>query len=417
MKKSLLVLGAAALLAAPQIVNAEGFAVNEWSAEGVAMGGARMFAENDAANLAYNPASITKIEKKANKVVATYISPHGEYDLYSQRNGQGAVIESGHNRVHPAWVPGHYYVKRISDNEWFGIGTVTRFGLVSQFPQGSMAASNSASAKMAGMSMIPTYARKLDDKWSVAVGAEINYVGLQLDKEAFVPTPLGVKKGLMQVEGDSYALGWNAAANYKFDDKNEVGVVYHSKIEHSMNADARAKFMGGKYSADAYGCVTLPDSWAFGYNHKFDDKTRVELNGTYTRWSTYDRLDMSFTNSNIPFLPNGVLESEKNWSNGWRCAIGVEHKLSDKYSIMGGYAYDEASIPSSGGDFMVPTGDRLTYSIGGQYHDEKHTVALAAAYMKVGELSFNGTPLDPFGSAHTHDSFTKIFSVSYQYNF
>ena len=57
MKKKVLAFAAAAVLMAPQMVGAEGFAIYEWSAEGLAMGGARMFAENDAANLAYNPST------------------------------------------------------------------------------------------------------------------------------------------------------------------------------------------------------------------------------------------------------------------------------------------------------------------------------------------------------------------------
>ena len=44
MNKNFLALGLAAALLAPQVAGAEGFAINEWSAEGVAMGGARMFA-------------------------------------------------------------------------------------------------------------------------------------------------------------------------------------------------------------------------------------------------------------------------------------------------------------------------------------------------------------------------------------
>ena len=45
MKKKVLAFAAAAVLMAPQMVGAEGFAIYEWSAEGLAMGGARMFAE------------------------------------------------------------------------------------------------------------------------------------------------------------------------------------------------------------------------------------------------------------------------------------------------------------------------------------------------------------------------------------
>ena len=92
MKKHFLALGLAAALLAPQAAGAEGFAINEWSAEGVAMGGARMFAEDDAANVAYNPASITKVKGEVMKSSATYLSPHGNYKLYDPYDNK---IESG----------------------------------------------------------------------------------------------------------------------------------------------------------------------------------------------------------------------------------------------------------------------------------------------------------------------------------
>lgn len=409
MKKCLLALSAAAALLAPQMVGAEGFAVYEWSAEGMAMGGARMFAEDDAANLAYNPASITKVKGKAAKISATYLSPHGRYDVTS-----ASGVQTGENRVHPAWVPGMYYVQQINDKEWFGMGTYSRFGLISQFERNSLPGSNAFSSKLYGVSLGANYARKFDKKWSASLGAEVNYVGLQLDKNLNNMMPL-------HIEGESYALGWNAAANYEFDKKNEMGVVYRSKVNHSMEADLDAHAGGMSAYGDAYGKVTLPESVSIGYNHKFNDRTRIELNGIWTRWDRYQNLDMTFSNldGHIGNQLNGVHPNPKNWSNGWRYALGLEHKLSDRYSALAGIAYDDHSIPYSGGDFMIPTGRRLTYSIGTQYHDDKQTLAIALGWMKVGGLDFAGKPLqgDTFGTAHTRDSFTKMFSLSYQRNF
>lgn len=75
LKKHFTIIGLACVLSVPVVdAGAEGFAINEWSAEGVAMGGARMFAENDAANIAYNPASITKVRGEAFKQSARFIS-------------------------------------------------------------------------------------------------------------------------------------------------------------------------------------------------------------------------------------------------------------------------------------------------------------------------------------------------------
>mgnify|MGYP000316188630 FL=1 len=416
MNKNFLALGLAAALLAPQVAGAEGFAINEWSAEGVAMGGARMFAEYDAANVAYNPASITKVKGEVMKSSYTYLSPHGNYKLY---DGAGKEIEDGKNVVHAGWAVGSYYVKQINDKEWFGIGAFPRFAMVSEFERESNASSNAFFSKLNGVSVTPTYAHKFDKKWSAAVGAEINYVGLELQKNYYHPVAQ-MNVGATQTEGESYALGWNAAANYAFDDKNEIGVVYRSRITHSLEADFKMyPASGGKITADAYGVVTLPDSWDIGYNHKFDKKTRLELKATRTNWSTYDALNISLSNPSVPgVLPSNV-DSAKNWSNGWRYAIGLEHNFSDKYAAMAGFAFDESSIPYNGGDFMVPTGLRRTYSIGARYNDKKQTVAVALGWMDVGNLDFAGHPEkgDAYSSAHAYDSFTKIASISYQRKF
>lgn len=414
MNKNFLALGLAAALLAPQVAGAEGFGINEWSAEGVAMGGARMFAEDDAANVAYNPASITKVKGEVMKSSYTYLSPHGSYKLY---DGAGKEIEDGKNVVHAGWAVGSYYVRQINDKEWFGIGAFPRFAMVSEFERGSKASTNAFFSKLNGVSVTPTYAHKFDKKWSAAVGAEINYVGLELEKNSYHPIAQ-MNIGATQTEGESYALGWNAAANYTFDEKNEIGVVYRSRITHSLEADFKMYPMtGGKITADAYGVVTLPDSWDIGYGHKFDKKTRMELKATRTNWSTYDALNISLSNPSVPnVLPSNV-DSAKNWSDGWRCAIGLEHNLSDKYAVMAGFAFDESSIPYNGGDFIVPTGLRRTYSIGARYNDKKQTVAVALGWMDVGNLDFAGHATDAYKSAHAYDSFTKIASISYQRKF
>ena len=416
MNKNFLALGLAAALLAPQVAGAEGFGINEWSAEGVAMGGARMFAEDDAANVAYNPASITKVKGEVMKSSYTYLSPHGNYKLY---DGAGKEIEDGKNVVHAGWAVGSYYVRQINDKEWFGIGAFPRFAMVSEFERGSNASSNAFFSKLNGVSVTPTYAHKFDNKWSAAVGAEINYVGLELQKNSYDPR-VQMNVGATQTEGESYALGWNAAANYAFDDKNEIGVVYRSRITHSLEADFKMyPVTGGKITADAYGVVTLPDSWDIGYNHKFDKKTRLELKATRTNWSTYDALNISLSNPSVPGVLPSDVNSAKNWESGWRYAIGLEHNFSDKYAVMAGFAFDESSIPSEGGDFLVPTGLRRTYSIGARYNDKKQTVAVALGWMDVGTLDFAGHPEkgDAYSSAHAYDSFTKIASISYQRKF
>lgn len=428
-KKSLLAAAVLAALAVPQIAGAEGFGIVQWSAEGVAMGGARMFAENDVSMVAANPASLTKFQGSGIGINATYISPHGRYDIDGIKNTIGLPLgpvlpgtgESGRNRIHPGIVPGAYYVKQMTDKDWFGIGAYTRYGMVSGFQPGTMAATNNLYAKMNGVSITPVYAHKFDKKWSAAVGAEVSYVGLEMNKDfsyvgSFMGNPVPHPAGAlnqMQLKGKSYALGWNAAANYSFDEKNEVGIVYRSKVKHSLDADLQ--FFGPSKDGSAYGVVTLPDQWTIGYGHKFDKKNRIELNATRTNWHTYDALNMMFSGTMTPL--DGPHPNPKNYKDTWRYAIGYEHKFSDKYTGMLGFSFDDHAIPYDGGDFIVPTGLRRTYSIGLQYHDKKHTLAVAYAHEQIGDLSFAGGKEDMYNSVHTHNNYAKIISVGYSYKF
>ena len=438
MKKSLLASVTLAAMLAPTAVFAEGFGVIEHHAEGVAMGGAAMFIENDAGNMAYNPAGITLCEGKQIKVSATYISPHGDWSAESKPVIDNTMTpvslgfsDSGKNRVHPAWAPGTYYVRKVDDKQWIGIGCFSRFGNLSEFEAGTLAATNNRFAKMNGLSITPTYARQAGRKFYWAVGADINYVGLELQKDfsngmgvGDAVTGFGV--GRNQTEGETWALGWNAGLRYAPTAKDEIGFAYRSKIAHTMDADFNwwgnpmAPNGQGYVSTKAHGKVTLPDSFHLGYSHKFDDKNRVELGAIRTQWHNFKDLHMSF-DSPIMMSATGAISTSDtvhNWKDTWRYAIGFEHKFSKKYTGMLGFAFDDSGIPVNGGGYMVPIGCRRTYSAGMKYTDKWHTIAVTLGWQVEGDQNFvSQTNTDGYKSARMDDSIAKIFSIGYTYHF
>lgn len=413
MKKSLLASVTLAAMLAPTAVFAEGYGIIEHHAEGVAMGGAAMFIENDAGNMAYNPAGITLCEGKQIKASATYISPHGH-----EKAWQGStLVEDRRNRVHPAWAPGTYYVRKIDDKQWFGIGCFSRFGNMSEFEGGTAAATNNRLAKMQGLSITPTYARQAGRKFYWAAGADINYVKLELQHDmTFVAPTIGPKNHL---EGETWALGWNAGLRYAPTAKDEFGFAYRSKIAHTMDADFNYYNMPvpgtstvvPNFSDKAHGKVTLPDSYHLGYSHKFDDKNRVEIGAIRTQWHNFKSLVINL--DKLGAQPPSV----HNWKDTWRYAIGYEHKFSKKYTGMLGFAFDDDGIPYDGGQFMVPVGCRRTYSIGMKYTDKWHTIAATFGWQVEGNQSFKGQGTDAYTSAHCYDSIAKIFSIGYTYHF
>ncbi len=113
------------------MLGAEGFAINEWSAEGVAMGGARMFAENDAANnCLQSGVESPKCGAKLLNRVRFISAPHGKYTAYDA-TGKSIGRRYKKRRTCRYGLPANYYVKQLNDKDWIGIGLFSRIGMIS----------------------------------------------------------------------------------------------------------------------------------------------------------------------------------------------------------------------------------------------------------------------------------------------
>ena len=160
-----------ALILVPNAAFADGFAIYEWSAGGVAMGEAYMFAEDDPSLLGYNPAGITKLQGSWFSGGISYINPRGRVDFH----GAMAGGETWSNTEAPGFVPNLFYVKQQNDKLWWGIGVLSRFGNSTEYEPTWPGRYNSYLAKITGVTVQPTVAYKVTDKLSLAAGLDINY--------------------------------------------------------------------------------------------------------------------------------------------------------------------------------------------------------------------------------------------------
>lgn len=403
-KKLLALLSAAALtVCASAAAFAEGFGVYEWSAAGTAMGEAYMFGEDDPSVLAYNPAQITKLDGTYFSTGASWVHPYTKVRF----RGQG----TWDNEYDPALVPYMYYATKAGKNSWWGIGVFSRFGNQIEYNDLWPGRFDTVFSGVKGVTIQPTYAFKIGDKLSAAVGLDINYIKLRMRKGINHPM---FPNAATDLEGDTINVGWLASLMYDFTPQTSLAVTYRSRIKHTMD-DAEMALSGLPItSSGASGTVTLPDSLSIGLGHKFNDRTRVELNAVWTNWKTYDSLDISIDNPLLQgALGTNVVRSIKDWEACWRYGIGIEHKLSKQWSILAGYVYDESPVPDQWMDFTVPTGDRHRGSIGFKYRfKENHEIAFAYTGIWAGSrdvLPHSGG----FGSAHIYDGYTQVISLGY----
>ena len=417
-RKLLALLSAAALTAcASSAAFAEGFGVYEWSAAGTAMGEAFMFGEEDPSVLAYNPAQITKLDGTYFSIGASLVNPDTKVlfrQLGALNFGQDTLWE---NEYDPAVIPYMYYATKAGKNSWWGIAMFSRFGNQIEYDDLWPGRYDTIFSGIKGFTVQPTYAFKIGNKLSAAVGLDINYVKLRMRKSVPLMN-LGMPNVGTDLEGDTVNVGWLASLMYDFDDKTSLAVTYRSRIKHTMDdADIAFSANGFNVSSGASGTVTLPDSIAIGLGHKFDDRTRVELNAVWTNWETYNALNIYFDNPALGIPPvYGRSLNEKNWEACWRYGIGIEHKLSKQWSILAGYVFDESPIPDSTMDFTVPTGDRHRGSLGFKYRfKENHEIVFAytGIWADSRETQSRVSPGADYQSSEIFDGFTQVISLGY----
>ncbi len=423
-RKKLLALAAAAVLSLPaaQAAFAEGFGVYEWSAAGTAMGEAYMFGEEDPSVLAYNPAQITKLDGTYFSIGASLVNP----DTKVLFHGLGALNQQWRNNTtweneyDPAVIPYMYYATKAGKNSWWGVAMFSRFGNQIEYDDLWPGRYDTIFSGIKGFTVQPTYAFKMGDKLSAAVGLDINYVKLRMRKN--IPLGAAVPNVGTDLEGDTVNIGWVASLMYDFSPQTSLAVTYRSRIKHTMD-DADMSITGlesmGLKTTGASGTVTLPDSVSIGLGHKFNDRTRVELNAVWTNWETYNALNVYFDNPKMLMDPiNGRSLNPKNWEACWRYGIGIEHKLSKQWSILAGYVFDESPIPDSTMDFTVPTGDRHRGSLGFKYRfKENHEIVFAYTGIWAdnrntqSRLASKGSP--DYQSSEIFDGFTQVISLGY----
>lgn len=407
------------LLSVSATAFAEGFGVYEWSAAGTAMGDNYMFAEDDPAVLAYNPSAITKLDGSYISFGASWINPATSISFANGplNAGRSSVYD---NEYSPALAPYFYYAKQVSSNGWFGLAVFPRFGNNIEYDDAWAGRYDTIFSEIKGVTIQPTYAFKIGSKLSAAVGLDINYVKLKMRKNTPAMAGAAGYLGDLQslIEGDSTNLGWVASLTYDFNKKTSAGITYRARVKQTMDADAA--FFGrlamfGDYRLDtkAHGTVTLPDSISFGIGHKFNDRTRMEINATWTNWSTFKALNMNFDDKIL-----GIIDStsvQKDWKSAWRIGIGLEHKLSEKWSLLCGYVFDESPVPDHRMDFMVPTGDRHRGSIGFKYRPNENSelsFAYTAIWAGKRDVYSQLNNMD-FTEAHIYDGLTQVVSLGY----
>lgn len=391
--------------------HAEGFALYEYGARGLALGGAVMARTPDPSTVATNPALMTKLPGIQVMAGASAITPSGKME---GRDANGNFSSS----LKPAtWVIPHmYYTQKLNDSFSVGVGEFSRFGLGFEYPHNWPGRFNIYEVSLQTASINPAVAWAATDKLSLAAGVELVYVNLDLKKRSQpIPgRPFEVDVNIQ--DANDYGFGFNLAAHYQFNDQWAAGVQYRSQVEEKAYGDAQLSWVGAPIpgvsltQGQAHATVILPDSWSGGVSWSPLPELSLEAGAIWTRWSSFRDLNIHMPNGTTAF-------SRKHWKDVWRLNVGAEYDALDWLTLRAGYVFDQSPMTEGHEDYLVPTDDRHIYSVGFGVHDGPWSVDFAFAHIAPVGRSYAANGATNVLHSKANDSKTEIYSVSFGYKF
>lgn len=391
-----------ALMLTGQQVWAAGFAIYDWSARGVALGGASMAMKADASAVASNPAAMTGLNGTQTMAGLSAVAPMVTVSIDGK---ESCDAESN------AWMLPHaYVVSQLGERYWLGFGAYTRFGLGTEFDEDWAGASQVYYAAIKSVSLTPVLGMRLTDDWSIGLGAEANYFDFTQKKKV-----IGGAYDL-EVQGDDVGVGVNLSTWYAPTEWLSLGLMYRSSIDvhprGEADSDAPGPF-GDMLNGDADGEITLPDSWSLGMCLNPEGRLSFEVDVTRTGWSSYEELDIRINGVN----PAGA--AVKNWKDAWRLGFGAEYALTPAWDLRAGYVYDESPMRTERADYMVPANDRQLFCAGLGWHGSAWDADLGYTYLKINdrkgaEIHGSGGSVE---TADFEDGDAHLLSLSVAYRF
>lgn len=384
MKKRVLITTVVATVAGSSATSfAQGFKVSEQGTKAMGMANAFVAQADDPSALAYNPAGIAFLKGSQFQLGGlTIFVPQTKFTgttrlsttvVDEKANGDAFIVPTVYATTALESIP-------LS----FGLGINTFYPLAKRWDANSAFRDFSQEISIKPINFQPTVAYRLDNlKLAVAAGLNVTWARVSMQKMAYtqLPPALGgtyAELGTLGADATATGFGYNFGLQWKPLSNLSFGVAYRSEIKLNFEGDANylattalgqnpalglAKTIKTKAKTD----ITLPDSLALGVAYKPIDALTLEFDAERTGWSSYDTLEIKFSNGLAAF--NNKPEA-KNWKDQWTYRVGAQYAVNKNLDLRAGFAYDINPIPDSTLGPELPDSDRYNYSIGSGIHND-----------------------------------------------
>lgn len=393
----------ATALVLPALAHAGGLYMYEVATSDIGLAGAGTAARADDASTVYaNPAGMTRLGGNQLTVGAQALYGGIDYSVNSQSAAQQAFGGGSPGNV-VGWMPGAsaFYSHSLGNDLKIGIATYGNFGLQLDYGDNWAGRNLATEATMMAMTIQPTIAYRLNDKWSVGAGVTANYGLFKLERKALIGG------GHREEKDTDWKFGGRIGVMFEPSASTRVGLVWTSKVEYDFNVNATVTgILGRTHAFPVSASVNAPQQLMSSVYQKLSDRWALTGNLGWQDWSQFSQ--SLETNG-------GTTTSRLRLQDTWHAALGAQYQYSATTRVNAGVAYDSSFYRNDNqASFALPSSQAWRFGVGAQYAlSPKSELGVAAEYLRGGNMR---DPSQLIGGKYDNP-YMAFLSVQYSHKF
>ncbi len=275
-------------------------------------------------------------------------------------------------------IPAFYAAIPIKDNIVAGLNVTVPYGLATKYDSNWAGRYQAIDSEIMSYNINPFASYEVNKSLSIGAGIQAQNLKMRVtnavDIGGLPPVSMGSGSAdyIYRFKGDDWGYGYTLGAKYKFSDQVQIGIGYHSKIVHSLEGSADLRPTSVVIPTVARSGVasrvklTTPETIIGEIAFKPNSKLEFAYDTTWMRYSSIK--SMSITSNDPLMNPN----TDFNWNDAWRNAIGLNYNFKENLILRAGAAYEKNAINTRNRNPRVPTGNRTWLSCGFGYSFNKN---------------------------------------------
>jgi long-chain fatty acid transport protein len=352
----------------------------------------------DASVIANNPAGMTRLKNNQLVIGAQVLYGDLTYDLNnSSLEGAGNVV---------GWLPGGsaFYSHGVGDDLKLGIGLYGNFGLSLDFDDSWAGRNLVKEATLMSITLLPSLAYRVSDKWSVGTGLGINYGIFSLSRNRLI--------GDEEVEVDDTDVAPNVHVGVLFEpfERTRFGLSYTSKVDYDFDVDATGTLPIREipWTLPINAAVSAPQQVMFSAVQLLNNKWSLLGNIGWQDWSTFSESEVT--------IGDTTQDSSLDLEDTWHGAVGVQYRVTSSTRLNFGVAYDTSMYENQNDTSLtLPSGASWRFGTGVQHQLNEHSSLGTAFEYLVSEDADVAKPDVLAGSYNNPQMY--FISINYSYDF